>query len=438
MPITTSIHIGESINKEEGLNYEGYRDKLDYINHDRTSDNIVLETTFDFSLSRKENLKLALERHVFPDGRTIQDVLNAYNEDKRGDRQKSLDDLLNLTVVQKHKDGRATRQPKIREQSMIVQVGGEENGQIPEHDAVDILTMFYYDYANILSEGKNIITEAYIHLDETTPHLEVHYIPCMLEEKSRGIPINFSPNDCHKAMISPEKLNMLEIEVMQREINNSIKGEDRKNKYERENHKFRKFHETLDDVLIERCRQRGYVIENPKIEGRNHGSQYDHREDRNRREELEKEYQQLQQSLLNKYSLREEEINNISLSLQAQKSELSEYEKELTEREETLLISENKLIEKEADMKEREERLSESYFKKVVDKLEATFETDLKGFKLIEAIAETFTKLKSEIDRLKGEIEKLVYEVSDLRQENRELKERLNDRERNVDNGLFG
>jgi hypothetical protein len=244
-------------------------------------------------------MKNALLNHRFNDGSSIQDKLDFYNEGKRKDRQKTIDDLLSQTVAKKE-NGKTTRQPMIRQQAMVLQVGGKETyikelgktygGQIPEEIAVDILKEAYEELAR---DDRFIIMDAYIHLDETTPHLEYHYIPVMECERKQGVNLDFSPNNVHKAMISPERLLEAENDLKSREAQNVRDGNSQlNNPLLRNKCEYRAFNATITDILREKSLERGVEIENPEIEGRGHGNQDEWRKNEElKRQRLEMEHE---------------------------------------------------------------------------------------------------------------------------------------------------
>ena len=394
MTTSTSVHIGETINKEEGLNFEGYRDSLDYINHDRTSENIILYDTYDFTKSKRENLKASLEEFTFSDGKSIQDILDVYNIGKRRDRQKTIDSLLDDKV----KDREKGSQPRIREQSIIFQVGGEERGQIDEEKAIEILQNTYWQLC-VDFRDKMIFTDAYIHLDETTPHMEVHGIPVMQCEPKRGVPLDFSPNNVFKSMISEERRKTLEIDLNTRQEKNEREGNSHLNKYEKDRCEFRAVHQTFDDILINQCRSRGIEIENEKIEGRKHRNQDEYRREKILREEMRQNNDRIQRQLSElqnrEYILSQErgdfeeekkKQKQISYSLQARNSELIEKEEELIIYEKNLLNTQSELEKEKKEIADKERELEN----KVWDKSESVYvkfyEKFVEFFKLISDI----------------------------------------------------
>ena len=279
MATTTSVHIGDCLNKAEELNHNNFRDNRDNIDHERTKDNVILCDRWNFSKSERENLRDFLKTEVCSNGKTIEENLEAWNSTKKKSRdKKTLDDLLNKQVIRKEK-GKEQKQYALRQHGIIFQVGGEEAGQIDPELAKEILIDMFDRFCE-MTRGKVIITSAAIHMDEKTPHLHIDYLPISFDPgKSRGVPFEFSPHKIYEQFCDPEIL----------EASKSLDLRTRQNKI------FSSVHDRFDDALIDICNEWSIEIKNPERTGIKHKNQNIYRMEEEVRKDLERKEQDLQQ-----------------------------------------------------------------------------------------------------------------------------------------------
>lgn len=291
MNITTSIHINTAskVNIKHNLNVENYRDGLTFedgriIDHERTRDNIELVNNYDVHKQFRTNVRSMLgEKNVA----IIDDKLADYNAGKRKSRQVGFDNLFD-----------EKRKQHFEHRECVIQFGNREDN-ISERDQVEMLKQAFDSFKQTYKFA--FISSAVIHLDESTPHLHITFVPIQLaRDKQKGVPLNLSLDSC---------------------LGGGAK-------------RFSQARAELDKGLEDIARSRGYSVKNPKIK-RAHGDQRAYNELRAREQELEARREQYERDML-----------VIQNQLKASQYELKERENELTERE-------NKLKEQEEFIKYR-------------------------------------------------------------------------------------
>lgn len=276
MSITTSIHINTAskVNVKHNLNVENYRDGLGYedgriIDHERTPENIVLVDRYDVHKSFRTNVKDILgEKNVA----VIEKKLAEYNEGKRKARQVSFKDLFD-----------EKRKQHFEHRECVIQFGNRD-GDIPFQTQAEMLKQAFNEF--VKTHKDCFITSAVIHMDESTPHLHITFIPIKVVERERGLPFAMS----YDAVVGG--------------------GRD----------KFKERREELDEGLERIAGSYGYKVKNPKID-RAHGDQRAYNEQREREAKLEAERRELDEL--------GERMSRGAVALQVGKQELEKERKEL-------------------------------------------------------------------------------------------------------------
>lgn len=291
MNITTSIYINTAskVNIKHNLNVENYRDGLTFedgriIDHERSRDNIVLMDRYDVHKQFRTNVLTILgEKNVA----LLESNIEDYNAGKRKSRQIGIKDLFD-----------EKRKQHFEHRECVIQFGNREDN-ISERDQVEMLKQAFDCFRQTYKFA--FISSAAIHLDESTPHLHITFVPIQLaRDKQKGVPLNLSLDSC---------------------LGGGAK-------------RFSQARAELDKGLEDIARSRGYIVKNPKIK-RAHGDQRAYNELRAREQELEARREQYERDML-----------VIQNQLKASQNELKERENELTERE-------NKLKEREEFNKHR-------------------------------------------------------------------------------------
>lgn len=380
MAFTTSIHIQESINHTHNTD-KTYRERLNHTHNERINDNIVLLDAYGQDDEKSVQKRLILA-HKCKNGQTIEQIINDYNKDKRDDRKTNINKLFDKQVkaIGKNK----VLKQSIREQEMIVQIGNMftntdnlfTNNPLEEKDQIEILTE---TFERIKDKYKNDIeiTQATIHVDETTPHMHIDYLVCQYDEnKKRGIKLNFSNGKFADSTITAER---------KQEIKNESN-----NVYEYNSKVYKEFHNDLTNIINEVANERGFEIDNPNISGR---SNLDTKTYKNFCNEISK---------LNDYEKLQEQVN-----------QLQQQNNYLTNR-----------IEKICD-KLNIDRNNDNWFNRTITRIENFFNTEKENKSLLKE-NETLKENNKVLQETNNEYEQNLYSHCDTKTITRMLNDKRN------------
>lgn len=150
MTYTVSLHGGHTLSQEHNRRDVRYTAKDGHIDKTRTADNIRLADGWPSF------------RDIYED--IFGDAVKDYNSrQKRADRR--IDDY--YAKVQNDKERHVAYE-------IIVQIGNKDN-QPPAEQAVDVLRAYFGGW--VQRNPQLVVSSAYIHLDESTPHMHIVYIP---------------------------------------------------------------------------------------------------------------------------------------------------------------------------------------------------------------------------------------------------------------------
>lgn len=286
MSITVSIHFGTTskVNIKHNLNVENYRDGLSFedgrrVNHDRSHENIVLVNRYDTNVSfRKNVINLLGEENI----QAIENILANYNAGQRASRQIKFADLFN-----------EKRKQHFEHCEALIQFGGTDCDPIDEKEHVQM----YKEALKKFSERMPFafITSVVIHLDETTPHMHITYIPLQVNpERKKGVALNMALTAC-------------------------AGGKQRDFCALRSN-----LEKDLDGIAIER----GYEVIHPRIKGP-HVDQREYNKIREERERLNRDRARLESDRL----AMEQSLRNSQAALYERENRLNEREEAIEEKE---------------------------------------------------------------------------------------------------------
>lgn len=181
------------------LPYRELATKSPYIVHpEYTKYNEHILGNWDCEKSYQENIVNACKNHRFSDGKTFEEKISEYNIGKKPSRQKTLEAELTKQTVKKSK---LTGKPILtqlcyREQSGIIQIGSLDNyadnfadekylldknqsrdKRFCDLDRFDIAKVLKETFFRMLKLNPEIcITDAWLHLDEASPHIHFTYV----------------------------------------------------------------------------------------------------------------------------------------------------------------------------------------------------------------------------------------------------------------------
>jgi hypothetical protein len=278
------MNTASKVNIKHNLNVENYRDGLTFedgriIDHERSRDNIVLMDRYDVHKQFRTNVLTILgEKNVA----LLENNLEDYNAGKRKSRQIGIKDLFD-----------EKRKQHFEHRECIIQFGNRED-DISERDQVEMLKQAFDCFKQTYKFA--FISSAVIHLDESTPHLHITFVPIQLaRDKQKGVPLNLSLDSCL----------------------GGGRG------------KFAEARDKLDKGLEDIARSRGYRVKNPKIK-RAHKDQRAYNELLAREKALEARRDEIEHELL----VGQNRLQASQNELEKRENELLEREKELKEREE--------------------------------------------------------------------------------------------------------
>ena len=287
MSITISLHFGTTskVNIKHNLNVENYRESLSFedgrlVNHDRSDENVLLINRYDTKVSFRKNVQNLLgEKNVS----AIENILANYNAGKRASRQIKFADLF-----------KEERKQHFEHCEAIIQFGGVVDcDPISDREQVEMLNKALDKFRERLPFA--FITSAVIHLDETTPHIHITYIPLQVNpERKKGVGLNMTLTAC----AGGARKDFIDLRS--------------------------KLEKDLDGIAIER----GYEVRHPRVKGR-HVDQRDYNKMLEEQERINRDRARLESDRL----AMEQSLRNSQAALLERENRLNEREEAIAEKE---------------------------------------------------------------------------------------------------------
>lgn len=199
MGVKVSVQVGSSVSLGHNRRLRSMCAKDGHIDWERTKDNEILT----------DNNVRTMYRKLF------KDVIDDYNKNQKEKRRK-ITNYYNKIKEDKQKHNLY---------EVIVQVGSVDN-PIDEKTAKEILKDYYQKF---IKENKNlVVTGAYIHMDEATPHMHIDFIP--VAEFDRGLKKRNALNKAFEEIMgskskNPKQTAQIAWQARQREILRDISAE---------------------------------------------------------------------------------------------------------------------------------------------------------------------------------------------------------------------
>ena len=199
MGVKVSVQVGSSVSLGHNRRLRSMCAKDGHIDWKRTKDNVILS-----------DKNVRAEYHKLFD-----DAINEYNENQKEERRK-IANYYNKIKEDKQKHNLY---------EVIVQVGSVDN-PIDDKTAKEILKDYYQKF---IDDNKNlVVTGAYIHMDEATPHMHIDFIP--VAEFDHGLKKRNALNKAFETTMkekskNPKKTAQITWQDKQREILREISAE---------------------------------------------------------------------------------------------------------------------------------------------------------------------------------------------------------------------
>lgn len=279
MPYTASIQISTThMNHRHNVDAE-YREKLEHIDNERTKDNIILVNMYEGCRTKKEHDQriITILGNTQVGDRTYHQLIDEYNEKRdRPSRHTSIEKELEKMVC--HRNG--TQSKRLCEHEMILQVGrgddlkdGEwfsldpnEEPPLTRESAKAILEASAKDVISQLESVGCVVTQAAIHMDETSTHLHLDYfVMRYAPDKKQGLPVDHSNHNALRGLVPPERLQEIEDRKDLTFSQKRVEG-------------FLSVRKEIEQTIRNHAQERGYEIKNPDIKGQIHTEQKEYQE----------------------------------------------------------------------------------------------------------------------------------------------------------------